>query len=101
MHRELGTELSDKISDVSVDDMTKVKVGVPAVSWYHQINCIFPEKDGPVFNDHDFPVPGYLTSVSGHMFLQDEKKLMYHMMKARVTQLKLYPVSNQIFKKWH
>ena len=32
MHRELGTELSDKISDVSVDDMTKVKVGVPAVS---------------------------------------------------------------------
>ena len=54
--------------------MAKVKVGVPAVSRYHQINCIFPEKYAPVPNDHDFPVPGYLIPVSGHMFLQDEEK---------------------------
>ena len=74
MRRELGTLLSDKISVVSVDDMAKVKVGAPAVSRYHQINHIFPEKDGPVLNDYDFPVPGYLISVSGHMFLQDEEK---------------------------
>ena len=33
------------------------------------------EKDGPVLNDHDFLVPGYLISVSGHMFLQDEEKI--------------------------
>ena len=55
--------------------MAKVKVGVPAVSQYHQINRIFPEKDGPVLNDDDFPVPGYLISVSGHKFLQDEEKI--------------------------
>ena len=40
-------------------------MGVPAVSGYHQINCIFPEKDGPVS----------LISVSGHMFRQDEEKI--------------------------
>ena len=54
--------------------MAKVKVGVPALSRYHQINCIFPEKYAPVPNDHDFPVPGYLIPVSGHMLLQDEEK---------------------------
>ena len=75
MHRELGTILSKKISVVSVDDMAKNKVGVPAVSQYHQINRIFPEKDGPVLNDYDFPMPGYLISVSGYMFLQDEEKI--------------------------
>ena len=55
--------------------MAKVKVGVPAVSQYHQINRIFSEKDGPVLNDHDFPLPGYLISVSGHKFPQDEEKI--------------------------
>ena len=75
IRRELGTLLSDKISVVSLDDMSKVKVGVPAVSRYHQINRTFPEKDKTVLNDHDFPVPGYLISVSGHIFLQDEGKI--------------------------
>ena len=75
MRRELGTILSKKISVVSVDDMAKNKVGVPAVSQYHQLNRIFPEKDGPVLNDYDFPMPGYLISVSGYMFLQDEEKI--------------------------
>ena len=80
IRRELGTLLSDKISVVSLDDMSKVKVGVPAVSRYHQINRTFPEKDKPVLNDHDFLVPGYLISVSGHTFLQDEEKIdvSYH-----------------------
>ena len=75
MRRELGNLLSDKISVVSVNDMAKVKVDVPAVSRYHQINRTFSEKDGTVHNDHNFPVPGYLVSVSGHMFLQDEEKI--------------------------
>ena len=75
MRRELGTLLSDKVSVVSLDDMVKVKGGVPAVSRYHQINHIFPERDGPVLNDHDFPMPGYLISISGQMFLQDEEKI--------------------------
>ena len=55
--------------------MTKVKVGVPAVTRYHQTNRIFPEKDETVLNDHDFPVPGYLISIFGHMFLQNEEKI--------------------------
>ena len=55
--------------------MAKVKVGVPVVSRYHQTNRIFPEKYEPVLNDHDFPVPGYLISFSGHTFLQDEEKI--------------------------
>ena len=56
-------------------DMAKVKVGVPAISRYHQIKHFFPEKDGPVLNDHDFPMPSYLISVSKHMFLQDEERI--------------------------
>ena len=55
--------------------MAKVKVGVPAISRYHQMKHFFPEKDGPVLNDHDFPMPSYLISVSKHMFLQDEEKI--------------------------
>ena len=39
-----------------------VKVGVPAVSRYH-----------PVLEDHDFLTPGYLLSVSGYMFLENDK----------------------------
>ena len=35
IRRELGTLLSDKISVVSVYDMAKAKVGVPAISRYH------------------------------------------------------------------
>ena len=50
-------------------------MGVPAVSGNHQINCIFQEKDGPVYNDHDFPLPGSLISVSGDMLRQDEEKI--------------------------
>ena len=75
MRRELGNLLSDKISVVSVNDMAKVKVDVQAVSRYHQINRTFSEKDGTVHNDHNIPVPDYLVSVSGHMFLQDEEKI--------------------------
>ena len=55
--------------------MTKVKVGVPAVTRYHQTHRIFPEKDETVLNDHDFRVPGYLISIFGHMFLQNEEKI--------------------------
>lgn len=29
----------------------------------------FTEADSPNLNDHDFPVPGYLLNVSGHMKL--------------------------------
>ena len=60
MRRELGTLFSDNVTTSSVDEMAKIKVGAPAVSRYHL--------KVPNFDDHDFPVPGYLLSVSGHMF---------------------------------
>ena len=49
--------------------MAKIKVGPPAVSRYHQLKIIFPTNDQPNFGDHDFPIPGYLLSPSGYMFL--------------------------------
>ncbi len=69
MRRELGTLFSDSINTISVDDMAKLKVGAPAVSRYHQVKRYFAEGDSPNLPDHDFPVPGYLLNVSGHMKL--------------------------------
>ena len=69
MRRELGTLFSDSINTISVDDMAKLKVGAPAVSRYHQVKRYFVEGDSPNLPDHDFPVPGYLLNVSGHMKL--------------------------------
>ena len=53
-----------------MDDMAKIKVGAPTVSPYHQIRRLFPTNDSPKFEDHNFPVPNYLLSASGYMFLE-------------------------------
>ena len=45
--------------------MSKLKVGAPAVSSYHQINRIYPSNDMLNLSDHGFPVPSYWLSVSG------------------------------------
>lgn len=74
MRRELASLFSDEVGMISVDDMSKIKVGAPAVSRYHQIKRIFPENDQPNLKDHDFPVPGYLITVSGHMLLTNKNK---------------------------
>ena len=98
--RALRTLLSDKISVVSVDDMAKAKVGVPAVSRYHQGNRSFPEKDDPLLSmTMIFSCLVILSRFLDTCLFKMKKKLMYHTMKATVTQLKLYPVPNQIFKK--
>ena len=72
MRREMATLFNDSIKVLSIDDMSKVKVGAPAVSRYHQLKKIFPTADQPNFSDHDFPVPGYLINVSGYMFLEQK-----------------------------
>ena len=72
MRRELGSLFSTNINVLSVDDMSKIKVGAPAVSRYHQIKRFFPDSDGHNHKDHDFPYPGYLLNVSGHMFLEQK-----------------------------
>lgn len=68
--REFCTMLDADSCILSMDDMAKIKVGAPAVSRYHQIRRIFHSSDMPNLNDHDFPVPNYLLSVSGYMFLE-------------------------------
>ena len=52
------------------------------VSRYHQIKKKFPEGDTPNLNDHNFPVPGYLLSVSGHMFLTLDEGVDQNLAKA-------------------
>ena len=66
---ELATLFSNDIGILSIDDMSKIKVGAPAVSRYHQLKAFFPINDGPNLSDHDFPVPRYHLSTSGYMFL--------------------------------
>ena len=34
----------------------------------------FPTDDRPHFNDHDFPVPGYLIEPDGFLLLQSKEK---------------------------
>ena len=52
------------------DNMNKVKVGVLAVSRYHQINKYYSVQDVPDYPDHDFPNPGYLITPSGYLVLE-------------------------------
>jgi len=72
MRREFASHNSKDVAILSVDDMAKIKVGAPAVSRYHQVRSIFMHNDAPNLSDHDFPVPGYLLNVSGHMFLEEQ-----------------------------
>lgn len=37
-----------------------VYIGGQAISRYHQLRTFSPNDDSPHYNDHDFPVPGYL-----------------------------------------
>ena len=70
--REFCTLFESHSCILSMDDMAKIKVGAPAVSRYHQIRRMFSSSDMPNVSDHDFPVPNYLLSVSGYMFLQSK-----------------------------
>ena len=46
-------------SILSTDDMTKIKVGPPAVSRYHHVHEMFMKDDYMNLPDHNFPIPGY------------------------------------------
>ena len=70
MRRELVTMFPNEMGILSINDMAKIKVGAPAVSRYHQLRAFFPTADQPNLSDHDFPVPGYLLTASGYMFLE-------------------------------
>ena len=49
---------------------SKIGVGRPAVSHYHQLKKFFISGDDPDYRDHDFPTPGYLICQSGYMVIQ-------------------------------
>lgn len=72
--REFISLVGPEACILSMDDMAKLKVGAPAVSRYHQIKRLFASSDMPNLNDHDFPVPNYLLSVSGYMFLEQSQE---------------------------
>ena len=74
MHRDLGSLFSEDLSVISVDNMSKVKIGVAAVLRYHPLKHIFPTNDQPNFVDHDFLVSGYFLKVSGHMVLYSREE---------------------------
>lgn len=75
--RELASLFPKEIGILSIDDMSKIKVGAPAVSRYHQIKTFLPVNDQPNLNDHDFPVPGYLLGTSGYMFLEPKTNVVH------------------------
>ena len=57
--------------------MSKIKVGAPAVSRYHQIKTFLPVNDQPNLSDHDFLViPGYLLGTSRYMFLEPKTNVI-------------------------
>ena len=54
--REFCTLLGSGPCILSMDDMTKIKVGAPAVSRYHQVRRLFASTGMPNLSDHDFPI---------------------------------------------
>ena len=67
--RELASMFNSSICILSSDDMTKAKLGPPAVSRYHQIRRYFLGTHPPNMPDHDLRViGGYLLSVSGYIY---------------------------------
>ena len=69
--REFGSDNKSQCVTLPCDDKSKIKMGLPAVSRYHQLNKFFVQSDSPQYNDHDFPVPGYLISPSGYMVIEN------------------------------
>lgn len=52
---------------LSMDDMSKIKLGAQAVSRYHQIKIFFMINYNSILSNHDFPVPSYLLRMSGYI----------------------------------
>ena len=98
MRRELGTLYSDNVTTISVDDMAKILSNALAVSPYLQIKRFFAEGDSPNFDDHDFPVPGYLLFVSGYMFLNLNENTSDSEFNG--SNLSLWIDLNQVLKIW-
>lgn len=52
---KFGAKHDDKVATLSVDDMNKLYIEVPAVNRYHQLRHFFISGDGPIFPGRDFP----------------------------------------------
>jgi hypothetical protein len=68
--RQMCAMYPDECVAFSCDSKAKIHIGGQAVSRYHQIKTFFPSDDCPHYNDHDFPVPGYLIEPDGYLLLQ-------------------------------
>ena len=69
--REFVSMFPRSASILSTDDMAKIKVGLPAVSRYHQVRKMFMKDDNMNPLDHDFLIPGYLLNTLGYVWLQN------------------------------
>ncbi|XP_071478062.1 uncharacterized protein [Diadema antillarum] len=69
---EMAAKLGQRALLYSADNKNKVRVGdeTLAVDRRIEINRLFPTTDCPVYNDHDFPNPGYLITPAGYLELE-------------------------------
>lgn len=65
---KLGAKHDDKVATLTVDDMNKLYIEVPAVNRYHQLRHFFISGDGPNFPGRAVTA-GNKIARSGYMFL--------------------------------
>ncbi|XP_041466293.1 uncharacterized protein LOC121416841 [Lytechinus variegatus] len=68
---ECASKHNQEVLIYSADNKNKIKVGdsTLAVDRRIAIRRIFPCEDTPIYQDHDFPTPGYLLVPSGYLEL--------------------------------
>ena len=88
--REFCTFLGSDACIFRTDDIAKIRVGAPAVSRYHQVRRLFAFTNMPNLSDHDFPLPNYLVSVSGCMYLEQMND------ESHESHLSIYDISQAI-----
>ena len=66
---EMAAKLGERAMVFSADNKNKIRVGdvTLAVDRRITINRLYPIDDSPNYNDHDFPLPGYLLTPAGYL----------------------------------
>jgi hypothetical protein len=74
--RELVSDFRDEVGELSADTMNGLKVGVLAVTRYHQLGKLLLKSVR--CNDHDFGLPDYSLKVTGFMELTPKEPRLRH-----------------------
>ena len=67
---EFGEHFKAIMDFLSVDDKAKIKIGIPAVSRYHQLARFLLIWDVLAYKNHDYPEHGNLLTPSGYLIMQ-------------------------------